>query len=574
MSEMKRIFVFILTYCAAIGISYAQLFPQQQGESQQQPTSTQSIQLPSLTSNMFTTSAEFFKTLQTQGLIVQPPPYDTPVDTSTYVLGPGDVMNVGIWGATPLSYNMSITPEGTLIIPTFGALKVGGKTLADAKAYARNELAGQFKKANITLTLIYPRTIYVMVTGLVKYPGRYTVTAFDRVDKVFALANLPRTTGVPDTAQLPNFSLRRIKLVHRDGTSENVDLLKFYETGNLKGDPCLREGDAVVVPPENFEEGSISISGAVKMPGNYEYVPGDKMRDLFELSDGLTRLADPTRTEVIIWNGNRYEEKRVNLEDSSAMEMPLQVNSRVIVPTDRSKINDFYVWVTGEVKNPGIYPISRDSTRLSTVINLAGGFTKWASLPTSAIFRIRKTHLTRQQFVEDTLSYIYRASGVYQEELPYISAEALMKVNREFVSTDFVKLFVGGDSTYDCVLHNGDSVYVPRNRNAVYVFGQVRHPGYVDYHPSWNYSDYIAAVGGTADGADKGNEKIIKGVTYQWYDDNKTKIEPGDYLFVPKITIKPELYTWNMIKDIVTVLGSAAAIASTIILVVRTTQGK
>ncbi|MFZ1083320.1 MAG: SLBB domain-containing protein [Candidatus Kryptoniota bacterium] len=572
---MKKIFIFSFVYCATIGISFAQLLPQQQqqtGESQQ-PTSTQSIQMPSLTNNMFTSSADFFRSLQTQGVIVQPPPYDTPVDTNTYVLGAGDVMNIGIWGATPLAYNMSVTPEGTLIVPAFGALDVGGKTLAGAKAYARMKLAEQFKKSIITLTLVYPRTIYVMVAGMVKYPGRCTVTSFDRVDKAFAFANTSKATML-DTASLPNFSLRRITLVHRDGTRENVDLLKFYKTGNLKDDPCLKEGDAIVVPQENFEEGSISISGAVKMPGNFEYVPGDRMKDLFKLSDGLTGLADSTHVRIVSWNGKSYEEKNVDLDDSSTMDMPLPVNSRVIVPTDRSKINDFYVWVTGEVKSPGIYPISRDSTNLTTIVDLAGGFTQWASLPTAAIFRVLKGRLTQQDIVEDTLTYTYRASGISEEELPYVSAEALMRENREVVSTNFVKLFVDKDSAYDCALRSGDSIYVPRSRNAVYVFGQVKYPGYIDYHSDWKYSDYVTAVGGTADGADKGNEKIIKGVTYEWYDHGGAKIEPGDFLFVPKVTIKPELYGWTRFTDILTVVGAVASIATTIVLVIRTSEGK
>jgi len=525
--------------------------------------------MPSLTSNMFTSSADFFRNLQTQGLIVQPPPYDTPVDTNTYVLGPGDVMNVGVWGATPLSFNLSITPEGTLIVPTFGVLDVGGKTLAGAKEYARKKLAEQFRKSNITLTLIYPRTIYVMVSGFVKYPGRYMATSFDRVDRAFAFANAPKTTGIPDTTPLPDFSLRKITLVHRDGTSENVDLLKFYETGKLRNDPCLREGDAVVVPREDFEEGSISISGAVKMPGNYEYVPGDRMEDLIALSGGVTGLADPEKVRMIMWNGKGYQERLVDMNDSSVADMLLPVNTRVVVPTDRSKINDFYVWVSGEVNSPGIYPISRDSTKLSTVVNLAGGFTRWASLPAAAVFREKRTRLNLQQITEDTLTYTARAIGISQEELPYISSEVLLGETHELVSTNFVKLFVDRDDAYDCILHSGDSIYVPRNRNAVYVFGQVRYPGYMEYHADWKYSDYIDAAGGTTDGADRGEEKIIKSVTYQWYDRGDVKIEPGDFLFVPKVTVKPELYTWDMFKDILATVGSAAAVISTIILIVR-----
>ena len=340
---------------------------------------------------------------------------------------------------------------------------------------------------------------------------------------------------------------------------------------------------------EDFEEGSISISGAVKMPGNYEYVPGDRLKDLLELSDGLTRLADSANVKVIRWNGKDYEEQTVDLSekpqmissqdpvkaDSTILNMPLPVNTRVVVPIDQSKVNDFYVWVSGEVESPGIYPISRDSTKLSTIINLAGGFTQWASLPTAAIYRIKKkVQLNPQQLAEDTLTYNSGASGIALEEIPYVNAETLLRLNREFVSTNFVKLFVDKDDSYDCYLRSGDSIYVPRNRNAVYVFGQVKYPGFVEYHADWKYSDYVKAAGGITDGADKGNEKIIKGVTYQWYDDQGTSIQSGDFLFVPKVTIKPELYGWNMFKDVITTIGAVASIVTTVYLVLRTSEGK
>ncbi len=569
---MKKLFSFVFVYCLTTGISLAQFSSQQQTTGSQQLPTSQSIQMQSLGSSMFTSSADFFRNLQSQGMLIQPPPYDRSVDTNSYVLGPGDIMNIGIWGATPISYNLSVTPEGTLIVPTFGELRVGGKTLTEAKSYVRKELSTQFKKAAITLTLIYPKTFYVIVAGVVRTPGRYTVTSFDRVDRAFALANLPKSSS-DTTTVFPNFSLRRIELIHKDGTSQNVDLLKFYETGNLANDPYLRDGDAIIVPMENFAAGSISISGAVKMPGNYEYVQGDRIKDLLELSQGLTPLADSSHARIISWNRKSYEEKTVNLNDSSVVDQPLAVNSRVVVPIDRAKINDFYVWISGEVQTPGIYPISRDSTRLSSVINLAGGFTKWASLPNATVFRIKQAnHLEPSKI--DTVSLISRVTGLSQEDLPYISLELKLRHKMEVVSTNFVKLFADKDENYNCTLRSGDIIYVPRNSGAVYVFGQVKDPGYVDYHAGWGYSDYLKAAGGFTDGANTGNVKIIKGGTYQWYDDGDTKIEPGDLIFVPRVTIKPQLYTWNLFKDIMGVVGAVASIAATVILVVRTAQGK
>ena len=534
------------------------------GESSQ-PT-TQSVQLPALGVGAFTSSAEFYRNLQGQGALIQPPPYDMQVDTNSYVLGPGDVLNVGVWGTNPFSYNLSVTPEGSLIVPSFGEIHVGGLTLSKAKELARRKLSTQFKNSNITLTLIYPRTFYVVVAGKVKTPGRYTVTSFDRVDRAFMMANMPKNL-YDTTMVLPKFSLRRIKLVHTDGKTENVDLLKFYITGSLKDDPYLQQGDAIIVPEEDFASGSISISGAVKMPGNFEYVPGDKLKDLLVLSQGTTRLAQPQKTEIYSLVDGKYSSQLVDATDSTFQNMTLPPNSRVVIPIDWGRINDYYVWIQGEVIRPGIYPITRDSTKLSQVIHLAGGFTDHASLSDAQIFRNKTS-----QF--DTSLVFTRTSGVSEEELPYIMRELKIRNNYDEVSANFLKLFANHDSSFDRFVKSGDVIYVPPNKGMVYVFGQIKNPGYVDYHPGWTYKDYVRQAGGYTDGAETGNVKIIKGGSYQWYEATNSSIAPGDLVFVPRITIKPQLYTWNITKDIIGTIGAVASVAATVILIVRTAQGK
>ena len=579
MLNMKKSLVLAAVFYASVAVSFAQISSQQQ----QQQTGTGILQSPysetgqlsamkSQTTSMFTSSSDLYRNLQTQGVTIQPSPYDASVDTNTYVLGPGDLLNVGVWGATPTSYTLSVTPEGTLVIPLFGVLKVGGMTLAEAKAVARKRLGEQFKKAEVTLTLVYPRSFYVVIAGEVKTPARYIATAFDRVDRVFTLSNLRLSTS--DSSAPPPFSLRKIKLIHNDGTTQNVDLLKFYQAGDVSADPYLRQGDAIVVPLEDFAQGSLSISGAVKMQGTYEYVPGDRLRDLLEICQGVTSVADSARVEVFAYNGEKYEEKIVDLKDTSALDLPLPSNSRVVVPIDRKKMNNYYVWVTGEVRAPGIYPISPDSTKLSEMIGMAGGFTRWASLPDAVIYRTSEPNVTSPSRQPYPSWFVNRATDISAEALGYASNELNMRAGSEVVSTDFVKLFADKDEKYDCYLQSGDSIFVPQSLRAVYVFGQVKYPGYVAYHVGWSYSDYVSAAGGVTEGAEEGDTKILKHGTYQWYNPGETHLESGDLVFVPRVSIKPELYSWNLIKDIIGTVGSVASIALTAILVIRTAQGK
>ena len=58
---------------------------------------------------------------------------ESPVDPNAYYVGPSDVIAVNFWMSPPQSYSLTVTPEGTLIIPTVGEVMVSGMTLASAK---------------------------------------------------------------------------------------------------------------------------------------------------------------------------------------------------------------------------------------------------------------------------------------------------------------------------------------------------------------------------------------------------------------------------------------------------------
>jgi protein involved in polysaccharide export with SLBB domain len=580
MEKMRNLLFVAFVSSITVAASYAQTPSQQQ---QQQSGATSAMQAAYAQSSqssgastqpggMFTSSAQLFQSLQGGGVSVQPPPYDSPVDTNRYVLGPGDMVNLGVWGATPITQTLSVTPEGTLVFPPFGVLTVGGMSIAAANDYVQKELGKQFKHAVITLTLVYPRSFYIFAAGSVRHPSRYTANAFERVDKVFYQSNL--AVSISDSMPVPNFSLRKIRLVHSDGRTEKVDLLKFYQAGDVSEDPFVNPGDAIVVPKEDFFDGNVIITGAVRMPGMYEYVPGDRFRDLLEISQGLTSIADSSKVKLYVWNQSQYVEKTIDLTDTSALNLPLTPYARIVVPIDRKKINNDYVWVTGEVRAPGIYPISPDSTKLSELISMAGGFTRWASLPDAVVYRTREPNAftpSRQPFPS---WFVSRATNLNAEAVGYASDELNMRAGNEIVSTDFVKLFADRDEKFDCFLQSGDSIYVPQTRRAIYVFGQVKYPGYVEYRAGWSYSDYISAAGGIKGGAEEGSIMILKHATYQWYKPGDTHLEPGDLVFVPRVSIKPELYSWNLFKDIIGTIGSVASIALTAILVIRTAQGK
>ena len=66
---------------------------------------------------------------------------DGPVDPKEYIVGPGDIFSVSIWSAVPLNFQVPVTPEGSVVIPTVNEVMISGKTLEEAKKLVLAEIA-------------------------------------------------------------------------------------------------------------------------------------------------------------------------------------------------------------------------------------------------------------------------------------------------------------------------------------------------------------------------------------------------------------------------------------------------
>ena len=69
-----------------------------------------------------------------------------------YVLGPGDAVNVDIWGASQESVTETVSPDGTITIEGIGVIKLGGLSVSQAKAKLKRVLGPRYQGSSIELT--------------------------------------------------------------------------------------------------------------------------------------------------------------------------------------------------------------------------------------------------------------------------------------------------------------------------------------------------------------------------------------------------------------------------------------
>ena len=486
------------------------------------------------------------------------------VDPERYYVGPSDVIAVNIWMSPPLNLSLTVTPEGTLIVPTVGEIMVSDLTLKDAKTKIIQSVRKKYLSAEITTTLLKPRPIIVTVLGNVAYPGLYTLSAIDRANKAIENANLPRRVNEEVSPIVKEMSQRNIALKHKNGSQDRVDITKFLATREDKWDPYLREGDVITVPRKNSLKNVIGVYGEVNAPGRYEFVEGDSLSDAIKIGQGFTRLANADTIEFsrLSADGSSIDTRQIDLRSSAGF--TLQPGDRIVAKAKSDLREDYRVMITGEVLHPGTYPITKNRTTLSEVIRGAGGFTPYASLAAAEL--IRKSYDPNQIDFARVLSM--RGATSSQDSADF-AGETELRLRKEFVTVDFAKLFNGRDSAQDVTVQTEDSIYVPSTHQTVYVFGQVVSPGYVGLAGGKDYRYYVDKAGGYTDRARKGDVRIIKARTQQWIEPDKTTIEEGDYVWIPKEPDHPFSYYMTIASQMASVLSVVIGIG---VLIVQVTK--
>jgi protein involved in polysaccharide export with SLBB domain len=498
-----------------------------------------------------------------------------PVDPAEYIVGPSDILAITIGGVAPFSHAGPVTPEGLLVIPTVGEVVVAGEVLAEVKKNVSAAVRKKYTTGDIGVHLVSLRTFRVSVVGAVAAPGAYIVSPVDRVDYVVKLATLEAdlqtqaTEKETSTASKfagkspPPLSLRNIKLYRTNKDTLDIDLVRFYSTGETRCNPFLRDGDIIFVPAENLLGNSVSILGAVRAPGVFEFHDGDSLSTLLRLALGPTALADLERIEIVrfLSSGRQAQTLTVNWragQNGHVRDMALQRNDRIFIRDDPEIRKERRVNVYGAVAKPGEYAILHERTKLSEIIARAGGFNPDAAIAEAQLIRRYEHPDARFQNPDYVRLRERRLIDLKPVDSEYFDYESSLK--RGFVAVDFARLFNQHDSTADVEVLQNDEIFVPITRQSINVFGQVTNPGYVVYLGGMDYHYYIEKAGGYSRKADRNKVRILKRNTDAWLKPAETDLEPGDQIFVSRLARRPPSEYWNAIREVIQTTASIATV--------------
>ncbi|MBR9978202.1 MAG: SLBB domain-containing protein [Bacteroidetes bacterium] len=515
------------------------------------------------------------------------------VDAQHYYCGAGDVFSLVLTLPVSIETVLPVSADGSLVIPRLGAVQVAGLSLADAREKVFAALREKYTRVDGTLSLIQPRTILVRVQGEVRSPGLLQVTAATPVSMALHLADqagkettqtklgpVQAETPAPPmgyrqrvaqrwfgTQEMETRALRRIIVQHADGSVSRADLSMYEGTRDAQYDPLLREGDVLVVPHRDAGNPTIAVLGAVRRPGVFEFIPGDRVSDLVRMGFGLDADRTVLSAELIRTDGQTTDIDLASLRQESN-NTALRAGDRLFVYADATRSSNSGAAVAdGELQDPGIYPIVAGQTTLAELVTMAGGFSKHAWPGHSELYR-RQTGI--DGFALDEArdrERNFEKSPLHYEDTLYFNTSERLREGR--VAVDFHRLFILGDRMADVTLEDGDILLVPRNSGTVYVYGQVNNGGFIAWSEGKNYEWYIAQAGGYGASASEGRAAVIKASTREWADPATAVIEPGDMIFVPHTPLVRLASTSDILAVTAAIVGSLTGLAGLLVALLR-----
>lgn len=155
-----------------------------------------------------------------------------------YLLGPGDVLAIGVYGFEDLQVkDLAIRPDGKIAFPLVGELAAAGLSSGQLSKQLTQGLAEYLRDPKVTINIQKYRTTRVYVLGEITKPGVY------ELDKQHDLLNAISMAG----GYTKTTAKKNVFIVKKDKPEQplKVNLLDILEKGDMRQNYALGEGDIV-----------------------------------------------------------------------------------------------------------------------------------------------------------------------------------------------------------------------------------------------------------------------------------------------------------------------------------------
>ena len=401
----------------------------------------------------------------------------TPVN---YVLGPGDELQISVYGVQEFNAAVPVTMEGKVNIQYVGQIAVSGMTIEAATQKIKAAIARVYStvasgQSQVGISLNRIRTIRVTIIGS-KQPGNYSISSLATVYNALFLGGGPGKNG----------SYRNIELLRNNVVYRNVDLYRFLVNGDQSDNVGLKDNDVIRIPAYNQR---VTVEGQVKRPGIFEMKKGETFSDLLTFASGFNEFAYTASVNVL-----QKTNKEFKVTDIKESEF------------------DSYKPLSGDV-----FRVSKILNRFENRIKIEG-----------AVFRPDTYSFYEGMRVSDLIS---KADGLKEDA--YTNRARIIRLQSDLTS-EIVNVnldqALSGDLDADIPLKREDVVTVYsildfEEEFKITIDGEIKKPGVYQYYDNLTLNDLLVQAGGLTGSASKKVEIARMLVSEEIDDSNPKKIE-------------------------------------------------
>lgn len=437
-----------------------------------------------------------------------------------YILGPGDELQISVYGVQEYNESIPVSVEGKVTIQYVGQIAVSGMSIEAATQKIRAAISKVYStvrsgQSEVSVTLGGIRTIKVTVVGG-KQPGNYSISSLATVYNALHLAGGPGKNG----------SYRNIELIRGNKVYRNIDIYRFLVKGDQSDNISLKDNDVIRIPAYSQR---VTVEGQVKRPGIFEMKKEESFADLLVFASGFNEFAYTASVNVLQKTGKEFKVHDINESDYKS-----------------------YLPQSGDV-----FKVTKILNRFENRIKIEG-----------AVFRPDYYSFNEGMRISDLIT---RAEGLKEDA--YTKRARIIRLKFD-LSTEIVNVDLGaalsGDLNADIELKREDIVTVYsildfKEEYKVTIDGEVKNPGEYEYFENLTLNDLVVQVGGLngsaskrveiarmvkSDEIDDANPKRIELVEFEITADNNEQVKnfilkPFDVINIRKMAVyeKPEMVT-------------------------------
>ena len=506
-------------------------------------------------------------------------PMDLPVGPD-YVIGPGDGLEIDLWGGVSQRLFRVVDREGRVSLPEAGPLLVSGRNLGDAQQAVQQVLRTEFRNISADVSVSRLRTVRVYVVGDVAEPGAYDISSLSTpLNALFAAGGVT-----------PRGSLRALKHYRGKQLVEDVDAYDLLLHGVRSDMRRLENGDTLLVPSLGPQ---VTVDGMVRRPAIYELHGESSLADVLELAGGI--LPTATLRHIEVQRVEAHEKRTMLTLDLSpaagdADSAKKQLEAFKISDGDEVHIfpiapyNEEAIYIQGHVLRPGRYSYKQgmnltdligsykdllpepaahyaeivrlnppdfhpsvESFDLSAALANPASAPKLQPLDTVRVFsrydfepapevwiggEVREPGKYRTSGQAHLRDVVYQAGGVTQDAS--LDSAQLFRTqpdgNMKILSVD-LREALAGDPVDNILLQPRDRLLIHRNLTrvdptTVYIKGEVAKPGRYPLTTNMRVEDLVRVAGGLKRSAYADSADLAR------FDTNGSPKRPGDRLEV------------------------------------------